>query len=266
MSSVMFHGLCCAQAQSTKLWEFQLRYGAVFLGCVAICTSAIAQTTPTPSLVDEYLKASRTQETITAQADGYLQQLGVGVPAEAKAQYSKYVNATMGWDALKEQYASIIGRTYTAEELRAAIAFFKTPAGRSMAQKNITFSEQLSSASARNAQALTASASQTFSRDQSGDEGDAGAKDLSVREIEKHDEAGHTYFTGTLDNAGKRPARGVQVEVNLFSGKRFVDQYSTYISGTVPAGTSRYFKVSCGCKDNAPAPHDSFKVQVVAGY
>jgi hypothetical protein len=45
----------------------------------------------------------------------------------------------------------------------------------------------------------------------------------------------------------------------------FVDQYSTYISGVVPPGATRLFKVSCGCKDSPPAKHDNFKVQVVDG-
>jgi hypothetical protein len=45
-----------------------------------------------------------------------------------------------------------------------------------------------------------------------------------------------------------------------------VDQYSTYITGTLAPGKSQYFKISCGCKDTPPADHDSYKLEVLNGY
>jgi hypothetical protein len=85
-------------------------------------------------------------------------------------------------------------------------------------------------------------------------------------DVERHQEGDRLYFTGKVVNKGKSPARGIQVEINLFAGAKFVDQYSTYISSAVPAGGERFFKVSCGCKDAQPAAHDSFRTLVLSTY
>lgn len=86
-------------------------------------------------------------------------------------------------------------------------------------------------------------------------------------EVEKRSTAdGRVIFTGKLTNKGKTRISSVNVEVNLFQGDKFVDQYSSYISGTFAAGASRYFKVACGCKDAPPAEHDSYKIQVTSSY
>lgn len=76
---------------------------------------------------------------------------------------------------------------------------------------------------------------------------------------------GRVFFTGVVKNTGKSRASGVTIEVNLFRGEKFVDQYSTYLSGAIEAGASRYFKISCGCKDSPPVDHDSYKIQVIGG-
>jgi hypothetical protein len=47
---------------------------------------------------------------------------------------------------------------------------------------------------------------------------------------------------------------------------KFVDQYSTYLTGAIGPGKSQYFKISCGCKDSPPAEHDSYKLEVLGGY
>ncbi len=67
-------------------------------------------------------------------------------------------------------------------------------------------------------------------------------------------------------NTNPQPVRGVQIEANLFKGGKFVDQYSTYVSGSLGPGETRFFKIACGCKDSEPAEHDSFKVSVTSAY
>jgi hypothetical protein len=85
----------------------------------------------------------------------------------------------------------------------------------------------------------------------------------SVEEV-KHD--GVTAILGTATNNGKKPAHGVHIQANLFNHGKFVDQYSTYLTGALDAGKSQYFKISCGCKDTPPAEHDSYKLEVLSGY
>lgn len=84
-----------------------------------------------------------------------------------------------------------------------------------------------------------------------------------VHEIKRN---GRSYFIGSVKNIGSSSARSVSVEINLFLKDKFVDQYSTYVTGDIAPGEERYFKISCGCKDEPPAEHDSYKIEVVGGY
>jgi hypothetical protein len=96
----------------------------------------------------------------------------------------------------------------------------------------------------------------------------APAKDnhFAFRDVEEIKRNGRSYFIGSVKNNGSSPARGVSVEINLFLKNKFVDQYSSYVTGDIGPGEERYFKVSCGCKDEPPAEHDSYKIGVVGGY
>jgi hypothetical protein len=86
------------------------------------------------------------------------------------------------------------------------------------------------------------------------------------RDVEEIKRNGRSYFIGSVKNNGSSPARGVSVEINFFLKNKFVDQYSSYITGDIGSGEERYFKVSCGCKDEPPAEHDSYKIGIVGGY
>ena len=86
---------------------------------------------------------------------------------------------------------------------------------------------------------------------------------LIVSDVEEHTNTDKTYFTGVLKNTGKGDVSAPNVEVNLFLNGKFVDQYSTYITGKIASGEQRYFKVGCTCKDSLPAKHDSFKVYII---
>ena len=89
---------------------------------------------------------------------------------------------------------------------------------------------------------------------------------LIVSEVEEMKAGGQTYFVGLLTNKSDRPARSIHVEVDLFNKNKFVDQYSTYITGSLSAGESQHFKVNCGCKGEAPAEHTSYKIRVTSGF
>jgi len=93
---------------------------------------------------------------------------------------------------------------------------------------------------------------------------DVKAVALSDVEEQKHD--GTTSVIGAAKNTGATPIRSVKVQANFFSHGKFVDQYSTYLSGSLGPGEVQYFKITCGCKDSPPAEHDSFKVEVVKSY
>ena len=84
---------------------------------------------------------------------------------------------------------------------------------------------------------------------------------ISDDEEQQHD--GTTAILGKVTNSGTKPAIGLRIQANLFNHGKFVDQYSTYLSGTLAAGKSEYFKITCGCKDTPPAEHDSYKLEVI---
>jgi hypothetical protein len=92
------------------------------------------------------------------------------------------------------------------------------------------------------------------------------AKDIALTDVEEVKRDGATVIIGSTTNNGKKSVRGFHIQANLFNHDKFVDQYSTYITGTLEPGKSQYFKISCGCKDTPSAEHDSYKLEVVGGY
>jgi hypothetical protein len=91
-------------------------------------------------------------------------------------------------------------------------------------------------------------------------------KDIALTGVEEVTHDGTTVIIGTATNHGKTGARGIDIQANLFNHGKFVDQYSTYLKGTIEPGKSQYFKISCGCKDTPPAEHDSYKLEVLGRY
>lgn len=94
----------------------------------------------------------------------------------------------------------------------------------------------------------------------------AASKSIQLSNVEEIKKDGAIWIIGSARNSATRVQRGLQVQANLFDHGKFVDQYSTYIAGGIKPGESKFFKIACGCKESAPAEHDSFKVEVVGGY
>ena len=91
-------------------------------------------------------------------------------------------------------------------------------------------------------------------------------KDIAITGTEEVKHDGTTTIIGTATNHGKKAAHGIHIQANLFNHGKFVDQYSTYLTGAIEPGKSQHFKISCGCKDTPPAEHDSYKLEVLGGY
>lgn len=231
-----------------------------------LMTSTVLAGEDTPKkLVADYIKAVKAEQLITAEIEASIQQFSANATPEQKTLIERYFNATMGWEAIKDQYAALIERVYTPDELRTILAFLKTPAGSSIGAKNVQFARDWATTLSKNAQKFNQAMidGQETSGTTASPPSDG---DLVALHVEEHTFDGKTYFTGVIENRGKKARRGVQVEVNLFQGDKFVDQYSTYVSGIVAPGGQRYFKIACGCEDSPPAAHDSYKVLVIEGY
>jgi hypothetical protein len=88
------------------------------------------------------------------------------------------------------------------------------------------------------------------------------AQDFVLSDVQELKHDGVTSIIGSVKNTGKVKARSLQIQADLFEHGKFVDQYSTYIAGSIEPGASRNFKIACGCSA-PPAEHDSFKLEAI---
>ena len=234
----------------------------IAVACLGAWGTANATST---ALAERYLRATQIPEMLQAQVEGYTDQYAKGQDPTYRRRVHDYLERVMGWAALKDEYMALVRETYTDQEINAFLQFMNTPSGRSMKAKNTTLPNKLAAIAAKRAQDVAAERQASTEQD-SCEQPDVNPSELSINKVEKFQSGDQVYFTGEIKNNSKKQARGVSIEANLFLGERFVDQYSTYVSGAIPAGGSRLFKISCGCKGAPPAEHDSFKLQVIAGY
>lgn len=231
---------------------------------IALCVSFAANATST-ALAEQYLRATQVPEMLQAQIQAYTDEYAKNQEPAHRQRLHEYLERVMGWDALKDEYMGLVRSTYTDQEIKAFMQFANTPSGRSMRSKNTTFANKLAALSAKREQAVTAQY-RASSAQNTPDEQEVQASDLAISKVEKFQSGDQLYFTGEIKNNGSKLARGVSIEANLFLGEKFVDQYSAYVTGAIPAGASRFFKIACGCKGAPPAAHDTFKLQAIAGY
>lgn len=94
-------------------------------------------------------------------------------------------------------------------------------------------------------------------------------EDIAKVVITKHEKIkrGDSIFVlGTVENQGTNSVRLLNVQVDLFDKNgKFVEQCTEYIKGSIRAGESVNFKVTCkGCKDKPVVEHDSYKVRIMS--
>lgn len=236
-----------------KVW---LCAGSIVLACGADAAP------PSDALVDQYLELAKMKEVVDANLEGYRTQFLESTPASMRKSMSRYLDDTMSWTVMQNDYRKVVRANYSSEDLKSAISYLRTPAGTRFASRTITLQRELSLLNAQRAQRKAMGAQDTSADSDS--ETVQSSDDLRIDNVERHEVAERVYFTGSIENVGKRAARWVEVEVNLFKDGKFVDQYSTHISGSIKPGTSRLFKISCGCKDSPPAEHDGYKFNVIA--
>ena len=115
---------------------------AAFILLIAFSFNAAGSEQADKKLAIEYLKISRFEQIINATVDTYNQQLFKNLPAADREKAATFMRETVGWEAVKDQLAELVINTYTKPELKAAIAFMKTPLGASYTVKSDEFSTQ----------------------------------------------------------------------------------------------------------------------------
>lgn len=127
------------------------RLAAVLLSSWLACSAGVR-----PARADEAAKTALIEEMFTlTKVDALMQQmmeqvqamqkkqfqdnkLSAGAQAdldETQAQIMKLISERLGWQKLKPRYSQLYAETFSEDELRAAVEFYRSPAGRAMLEK-----------------------------------------------------------------------------------------------------------------------------------
>jgi hypothetical protein len=95
-------------------------------------------------LASEYLKLTKTEESINKTIDTFVNQIASQNPQTDKEKLRIFYDKSIGWEAIKNQTIKLVANTYTEEELTAIISFCKTKYGIAFTEKSPTISAELS--------------------------------------------------------------------------------------------------------------------------
>jgi len=124
--------------------------GLIAAGLVLSVTGVNAQETSRRAMAEELLSLMNVQETIEksfamikqmipAQMEKVKQVTGqTNMPANVSGQTDKMMDMMaleLSWDKMKEDYITLYADTFTEEELKGIIAFYKSPAGQAFIKK-----------------------------------------------------------------------------------------------------------------------------------
>jgi hypothetical protein len=93
---------------------------------------------------------ARYEQVINSSLDAYSQQMFKSLPDADRVQIDKMMREVMGWEVTKNQLADLVANVYTTAELKASIAFMKTPLGASATAKSDEFSTQFAALLSQN--------------------------------------------------------------------------------------------------------------------
>jgi uncharacterized protein len=140
--------------QSARTGNFYMRLTLTLLLALFTSTTAFAQTDDAAKVAkaEEYFKLAKMDELMTqlmnqiiAQSkSGMMQQMtGAKLSPEEQQRVNdvtdkavKIVSGAMSWDALEPEYAKLYAEAYTEQQLDDIIAFYKSPTGQAMVEKN----------------------------------------------------------------------------------------------------------------------------------
>jgi uncharacterized protein len=120
---------------------------AAVVGALVLAVGAWGQNTERQRLAEELLGSMQMQKTIEKSFEAVkqmvpmqMQKMGVSGASEDEAQKvvqqtMDVVMAEMSWDKLKGSYVAIYAETFTADELKGILAFYKSPIGQKLIEK-----------------------------------------------------------------------------------------------------------------------------------
>ena len=128
----------------------------LMLVLAALSLTTYAATKVDKDLAIEYLKLAKFEDVINTSLQQYEVQLFASAKAEDKVAFHEMMVKSMGWEATKDQLATVVMNLYTKQEIDASIAFMKSPAGASATAKGGEFASQYAKLVSANMQKVLA--------------------------------------------------------------------------------------------------------------
>ena len=108
------------------------------------CCGAARADSGDRALAEELLRINGTRQAMEATVEASLRQLGSAPDDPARPAMERFVRKCFAFDALKGELTELYLENYTPDELRALIAFYRTPLGRKKAQADARIGAALS--------------------------------------------------------------------------------------------------------------------------
>lgn len=109
-----------------------------------LCFCCAAAAPDARALAGELLQLNGTRQALEATVEASLRQLGSAPDDPARPALERFVRRCFAFDALQPELVELYCRNYTPEELRALIAFYRTPLGQKKAQADARIGAALS--------------------------------------------------------------------------------------------------------------------------
>ena len=109
-----------------------------------LCCFAAMADSGDRALAEELLRINGTRQAMEATVEASLRQLGSAPDDPARPAMERFVRKCFAFDALKGELTELYLENYTPDELRALIAFYRTPLGRKKAQADARIGAALS--------------------------------------------------------------------------------------------------------------------------
>jgi hypothetical protein len=120
-----------------------LKSAILVVACLTFSLSVFALDKKS-ELALEYLKLTKTEESINRTIDIFINQISSQNPQIDKEKLRVIYAKSMGWEAIKDPIVKIVSNAYSEEDLEAIINFCKTKHGAAFTEKSPTISAELS--------------------------------------------------------------------------------------------------------------------------
>ena len=123
----------------------------ILLGCVVLCSFISFQANAESQDTDRAERINLSKDlhdirNVRERINATILQAAETIPPADREDFQRYVQLRVNYDALEEKSIGYAAEVYSADELRAMIAYFGSPAGKSAEAKGAQFGEMIADA------------------------------------------------------------------------------------------------------------------------